>query len=102
MVFVECNEFGQVNIADAVAVSHTERIIIKVFLNSLQATAGHRGKASINQCHAPVLRARTMDFHSLLAKVDRDVGSVQQVVREILFDRETLVPTANDEIADSM
>src|SRR5581483_11983093 len=94
----------QVDIRDAVTISHAERFAWQQMRrNPLQSPTGHRLRAGVDERNAPwrqVLGAEIVD--TILCDVDDDIGAVQDVVREIFLDDVALVAEADDEIVQAV
>src|SRR4051794_9156941 len=94
------DERGDVDVGDAVAVGEAERLVAYVGQDALQAPAGHRLLARLDERDPPRLRRRVVDLHLARAEVEGHVRGVQRVVREPLLDDVALVAEAHDEVVD--
>lgn len=91
----------QVEVCDTVSVSQAECAIVDIRSNALEPPTSHSVFAGIDHGDGPRLGIALVDDGALLAHADRDIGCVQDVVREELFDHVALVSKADHEVADA-
>ena len=84
---VEGEQRRDVDVGDAVAVGQQERLAAEVAGDALDASAGLRVGAGVDERDAPGLDLAVVDLHAALLQVERDVRVVQDVVGEVLLDR---------------
>ena len=70
----------------------------EVLRDATQPPSRHRLRAGIDERHPPGLRAAVMDLHRVLADIERHVGLVEVVVREVLLEHVALVAEAHHEL----
>src|SRR5690606_15440212 len=99
---MEGNRFGDIYVADTIAVGETERLIANVISNALETTAGHGPIAGIHQRHSPGFHPIAVDLHFVFHHVKGDVTHVEEIGGEVLFDHVRLVSTADDKVFDAM
>src|SRR5271166_2244257 len=101
LALMQTDDLADVHIADAIAVSHAEKITFDVGKYALDAASDLGRLARFYERDTPRLRLAAMNFHLvLIAHVDRHVGRVQVIIHEVLFDHVSLVAEAHDEIVD--
>src|ERR1700743_1431507 len=86
LLTMEVDQRSDVDVCDAIAVREAEVLIADVRQDTLQAPAGHRLLASLDERHAPRLARRPMHLHLAARQVKRDVARMQAVVGEVLLD----------------
>ena len=96
-------DFGaDVDVRQAVAVGHAERLArVQVLAHLQQPAAGHGLLAGVHQRDLPRLAAAIVVLDPVLPHVEGHVRLVQEVVREVLLHDVTLVAEAHDEIPDA-
>src|SRR5579885_1557819 len=100
---VEVDRRADVEIADAVAVSEAEGLIVlDVVGDALETPAGLRALAGVDQRHAPGLGLALMDDDAVVRHVEGDVRHVQEVVGEIFLDDVALVAAADHEVVGAV
>ena len=100
---MESEQRGDIDIGNSVAVSEAEGLfVLHMRQVTLEAAASHGGSASVDQGDTPGLRDVAMHLHLVVQDVDGDIGSVEIVVGEILFDEIALVAQTDDEVVDAV
>src|SRR6185503_4052524 len=100
---MEADQFADVHIADAVAIGEAEGILAgQMRADALEAAAGLRVLAGVNERHAPGFGLLLMHDHRVVGHVEGDVRHMQEVVREILLDDVALVATADHEVVGAV
>nr|GFC32450.1 hypothetical protein [Tanacetum cinerariifolium] len=100
MLTVEGHLGTDVDVGQTVAVSQAERLVVQIWRNALQASAGHGFSAGIDQRDAPVFSLAVENLRIAGGQIDSHVRHVAVVVKEELFNDVTLVAQANNEILD--
>ena len=102
-VAVLSDRAADVDVAHAVAVRAAERLVVlDERQDALDAPADHRVLAGVDQRHRPRLGTRLVHLHRVLLHVERHVGHVQEVVREVFLDLEALVAKTDHEVGDAV
>ena len=94
-----------VDVGEAVAVGHQERVVriaFEVLGDAAQAASGAGVVAGVDQGDAPRLGDGVVDGHLVVGDVEGDVGGVQEVVGEVLLDDVALVAEADNEVVDAL
>ena len=103
VLLVEVNRRADVDVGNAVAIGQAEGFLVcNPVDHALQAPAGHRRLAGVNQGDAPVFSFVAVSDHLGIRHIEGYVRHVQRVVREELLDHVALVAEADDEIIDAM
>src|SRR5205823_346410 len=103
VALVKRDRARNIDIGNAVTVSHTEGLIaIQILRDPLQAPPRAGRVAGIHQRDAPWLRDGLMHRHLVVVHVKCHIGSMQEVVGEILLDDIALVAAADDEVIDAV
>src|SRR6185369_9433157 len=103
MRMMKIDELPDVDISNAIAIGKTKRVVIPyVRQRPLDATARFGLGAGIDQRHPPRLRSLGMKIDLVVLEIDRDVGGVQEILREILLDQIPFVSKANHELIDAV
>src|SRR5690606_1747021 len=99
---VEGDEFGDVDVGDAVAIGHAKRLVAEIFPDALHPSAGHGRFAGVDARDIPRLDIRPMDLHRVALEVEGHIGGADHVVVEERLDHVALVSAAYDEIVESI
>src|SRR4029079_16399189 len=103
MRMMKIDELPDVDISNAIAIGKTERVVIPyVRRPPLDSSARFGLGAGIDQRHPPRLRSLGMKIDLVVLEIDRDVGGVQEILREILLDQIPFVSKANHELIDAV
>ena len=98
---MEIEQFWYVDIAESIAIRHAKILVADVWRDPSDASAGVRCDARVDQCYPPRLRILFVHLHLVLFHVEGDVGSVEEVVGEVLLDHVALVAEADHEVVDA-
>mgnify|MGYP001666883442 CR=1 FL=1 len=102
MRLMELDELADIDITDTVAIRHAERLIADIRLDTLDAPAGHRAVARIDDRHAPRLRMLLVQDDLLAIRhIKRHVTHVEEVVVEPLLNHVLLVSGTDDKVIDT-
>ena len=103
MGLVEGDEARDIDIADAVAIGHAERLfILQLRHHPAQTAPGHAVLPGVDQGHAPRLCLVVDDLGRALAQIEGHVGAMEVVVGEVFLDDIALVAAADDKVVDAM
>ena len=102
MRLMELDEFADIDVTDAIAIRHAERLIADIRLDALDAPAGHRAVARINDGHTPRFRMLFVQDDLLAIRhIERHITHVEEVVVEPLLDHVLLVSGTDDKVVDT-
>ena len=87
-------------VAHAIAVCQAKLLIAEIGSRTLDAPAGHRLLASVDQRDSPILPDIIGELDRLFAWLYRNVRHMKFVIGKIFLDKISLVTAANDEIID--
>ena len=100
---MECNELGDANIADTVAVREAKGLfVLDVAGHALEASTGHGLVPGIDQGHLPWLCVTLVDLHRIILHVECDIGGVKEVVGEVFLDEVALVTATDDKVINAV
>ncbi len=100
---VEGERGADVDVGDAVAIGEAECfIVLDVLAHALQAAAGQRVGAGVDQRDFPRLGMALVHFHAVLLQVEGDVRGMQEIVGEEFLDDVAAIAAADDEIVDAV
>src|SRR5215210_3828142 len=88
----------EVDTRHAVAVGHVERLVADIVAGALQAAAGHRRIAGLDQRHPPRLGALAVHHGRVVAQVERHVGHMDVIVEKELLDYIALITETDHEV----
>ena len=92
-----------VDVGDAIAVGHEERLVTHAFLDAFDAAASHGVQAGVHHRDLPRLGDIAMDLDfAAIGEIEGYIAIMQRVVSKILFYNFLLVAGANNEIVDSV
>ena len=63
---------------------------------------GHGADPGIYEPHAPWFHGMAMDDRGVVCDIERDVGTMQMIIREIFFDDVALIAKADNELVDAV
>jgi hypothetical protein len=99
---MEVNQCGDVHVTDAIAIGETKRLVVQVLRDAGEAPTGHSGFPGVHNSDLPRLCFAPVDFHVVFLHVEGDIGHVEEIIGEILFDHVALITRADDKIIDAM
>ena len=100
LALVRGDHVAHIDVGDAVAVREAEVLVADVVHGAQQPSTGHRLHAGVEQRHLPRLAVDWCTSTLSVARVDGDVGHVQEVVGEVLLDHVAAVTEQDDELGD--
>ena len=93
---------GDIDIRQSIAVGHAKRLArIQVLTHLEQAATRHGLLTGVHERHFPGLAAAIVILHPVRRHVERDVGLMQKIIREIFLHHVALVAQAHDELRDA-
>ena len=91
-----------VDVGDAVAIGQAEYLVVfDIAERALHAPTSLRSIAGLDQRDPPRFGGLAMHFHAVFRDMERDVGHVQEVIREIFLDQIAAVAKADDEVVEA-
>ena len=98
---VEVHQVADIHAGYAVSVGEQKRLIAYMFLDPLDPSSGHRLASGIDESDTPRFGMRMMIAQVVfLGEIEGDIGLMQQIVGEILFDQVSFVSEANDKLVE--
>ena len=104
LLLVEGDEFGDVDVGEAVAVGDEEGCVVEVFGCSMHASAGHGGFAGVGDGDGPVgFVVGVVEVQGVAgSELNSEVVVAGFVVEEVLLNHVALVAGGNDEVGDAV
>ena len=98
MLLVESHSICNIYIADRIAICKQKSLIPNVFLHSLQTSASHSIKTSINDSHLPGLHMSLMDRHFILSMciIEGHIADSTEIIAEPVLNKLLLITRTYD------